>query len=247
MIKSLFAVALLMLGCQQGNVAKQEKPQECCFNQHEVIEIKGKSSRISRESAVKIHVSSMAGRVRGTGSYFTYKGSHIVITAAHLWMRIESRVMKSKAQITGSEDMVIGTLVYIDHDNDIAILEVPELGGRKPAKFNRAKSYAVGEKTTYSGFPGANNLLTFQGEIAGEGYGRDITMFSMAWGGSSGSGVFNEAGEYVGVVSSIMVGRGFAGPQLVGTVVYVAPANLIDLNALESALSAKEATKNDGF
>ena len=245
--KILFAATFVLLGCQQGNVTNQDNPQECCFNQHEVSEIKGKANKISRESAVKIHVYTNAGRVRGTGSYFKYRGRHIVITAAHLWTRGQARVMKSEAEVTGPDDRVMARLVYIDHRNDIAILDTPEMSGRVPAKFKRAANYAIGEKTTYSGFPGANSLLTFQGEIAGDGFGTNITMFSMAWGGSSGSGVFNEAGEYVGVVSSIMVGRGFAGPQLVGTVVYVAPANLIDLNVLDGALSFKESTKNDGF
>jgi len=72
-------------------------------------------------------------------------------------------------------------------------------------------------------------------------------MHSMAWGGSSGSGVFDSSGRFVGVVSSIMVGRSFLGPQLVGSIVYISPANLIDMEYLKQNLRTMEDKKNEGF
>jgi len=69
----------------------------------------------------------------------------------------------------------------------------------------------------------------------------------MAWGGSSGSGVFDVDGRFVGVVSSIMVGRGYFGPQLVGSIVYVAPANLIDIQYLRENLRKAKEKKNARF
>jgi hypothetical protein len=83
--------------------------------------------------------------------------------------------------------------------------------------------------------------------LSGDGFGTDIAMNSFAWGGSSGSGVFDEDGRFVGVVVSIMVGRGWEGPQLVGSVVYIAPANMIDSVYLRQNLDKLEATKNAGF
>jgi hypothetical protein len=72
-------------------------------------------------------------------------------------------------------------------------------------------------------------------------------MHSFAWGGSSGSGVFNMQGRYVGVVVSIMVGRAPNGPQLAGSVVYVAPATLIDRKVLRQNVKLVRKTKNAGF
>ena len=89
--------------------------------------------------------------------------------------------------------------------------------------------------------------MTFEGELAGYVYGTDLAMHSMAWGGSSGSGVFDSDGRFVGVVSSIMVGRGFFGPQLVGTIVYIAPANLIDMRHLKENLKKMKELKNARF
>jgi|GEM_PF-3566808 S1-C subfamily serine protease len=222
--------------------------QECCYMEYKVKgSIEGRANRISRESAVKIHVKGAVGTYRGTGTYFDYKGSHIVITAAHLWAEYPPTALKSEALVTGPSEKVVGKLVYWDPYVDIAIMVVPKMESRSPAKFVRDPNYAVGQSVIYSGFPGANSLLTFRGEVAGDGYGTSIAINSFAWGGSSGSGVFDERGRYVGVVSAIMVGRGFIGPQLVGSVVYVAPANLIDMQLVRQNIRLLGERKNDGF
>jgi len=222
--------------------------QECCFMEYKVKgNVEGRANRISRESAVKIHVKGILGTYRGTGTYFDYKGTHIVITAAHLWADFPPSILQSEALITGPSEKVIGKLVYWDPYVDIAIMVAPKMESRQAAKFVRDPDYAVGQQVVYSGFPGANPLLTFKGEIAGDGYGTSLAINSFAWGGSSGSGVFDERGRYVGVVSAIMVGRGFVGPQLVGSVVYVAPANLIDMQYVRQNIRVLGEKRNDGF
>ncbi len=222
--------------------------QECCYLEYGVKEkVQGKSAKISREAAVVVNVQQRSGRYRGTGTYFKYRGHHIVVTAAHIWAESVPEPLSSAAMISAPHEEVIGKIVYWDKYVDIAILVVPAMASRTPAKFVRDPDYTVGQEVVYSGFPGANSLLTFNGELAGDGYGTDLAMHSMAWGGSSGSGVFDKKGRFVGVVSSIMVGRGFMGPQLVGTVVYVAPANLIDMNYLRQNLDKLEGIKNERF
>jgi S1-C subfamily serine protease len=155
--------------------------------------------------------------------------------------------MLSEAIITSPNERVFGKLIYIDKYTDVAVFAVPALSSRTPARFNRADSYEIGEPAIYSGFPGANSLLTFDGTLSGDGYGTDIAMSSFAWPGSSGSGVFNSKGEFVGVVTSIMVGGGPAGRQLVGSVVYVAPATLIDSAYLQQNLRKIRDGSNAGF
>ena len=261
----LMAVALMATipSCTQGSLSgllgQQETKyapelqdiiddQECCYMEYGVKEaVEGRANKISRESAVVVHVQQTGGRYRGTGSYFKYKGHHIVITAAHIWAESVPTLLKDGALIEAPNEEVVGKLVYWDPYVDIAILRIPSLDTRNAARLVRDPQYAVGETVVYSGFPGQNSLLTFVGELAGDGYGTDLAMHSMAWGGSSGSGVFDIDGRFVGVVSSIMVGRGFFGPQLVGTIVYVAPANLIDMQYLRQNLQRMKEKKNARF
>jgi S1-C subfamily serine protease len=205
------------------------------------------AERVSRNSAVQVRIEYPQASIRGSGTYFKFKGHNIVVTAAHLYALGGATVMKSEAMIVTPQEKVIGKLVYLDIISDIAIFKVPTLDSRKPAKFKRTGSYEIGSDVVYSGFPGANSLLTIPGRLSGEGFGTDIAMHSFAWGGSSGSGVFDDNGKFVGVVVSIMVGRGFMGPQLVGSVVYVAPANLIDTVYLRQNLDRLGVTKNAGF
>jgi hypothetical protein len=229
-------------------VQELKQSQECCYLEYGVKEkVEGKAVKISREAAVVVHVQQASGRYRGTGTYFKYRGHHIVVTAAHIWAESPPQPLSSGAMIESPHEQVIGKMVYWDPYVDIAILVVPALESRNPAKLVRDPEYTVGEDVVYSGFPGANSLLTFEGQLAGDGYGTDLAMHSMAWGGSSGSGVFDSKGRFVGVVSSIMVGRGFMGPQLVGTIVYVAPANLIDMNYLRENIEKLEGKKNERF
>ena len=229
-------------------VQELKESQECCYLEYGVKEkVEGKAAKISRKAAVVVHVQQESGRYRGTGTYFKYKGRHIVVTAAHIWAESAPKPLSSAALVESPHEQVLGKIVYWDPYTDIAVLVVPTLESRTPAKFVRDPDYAVGEDVVYSGFPGANSLLTFEGQLAGDGYGTDLAMHSMAWGGSSGSGVFDSKGRFVGVVSSIMVGRGFFGPQLVGTIVYIAPANLIDMVYLRQNIEKLEGKKNERF
>jgi S1-C subfamily serine protease len=216
-------------------------------NKSQVRDFTTIAARTSRNAAVRVEVNYGPTKIRGSGTYFKYRDGHIVITAAHLYAFGGAKVMESKANFVSPEQEVVGILVYIDEAADIAIFDVPKIPSREPAIFYPAENFPIGQKTYYSGFPGSNNLLTFSGTIAGKGYKSDLAMHSFAWGGSSGSGVFNMQGRYVGVVVSIMVGRAPNGPQLAGSVVYVAPATLIDQKVLKQNVKLVRKMKNAGF
>ena len=201
----------------------------------------------SREAAVRVEVDIGFGLVGGSGTYFKIGKHTVVVTAAHLYTFSPGEVFKDEAIITTPHEKVLGTLVYIDRYVDIAVIKVPTLDSRNAAAFKRVKKYDVGEDVVYSGFPGANNLLTFGGLLIGEGFGTDLAMQSMAWPGSSGSGVFDSRGRFVGVVSAIMVGHGIEGRQLVESVVYVAPASLIDSRQVKANLDKLGRDRNEGF
>ena len=198
----------------------------------------------SREAAVRVEIDLGGASVGGSGAYFKIGKHNVVVTAAHLFMFSPGRVLHDEAIITTPHEKVVGTLVYID---EIVDIKVPTLDSRDAAAFKRVKKYEVGESVVYSGFPGANNLLTFSGTLIGEGFGTDLAMQSVAWGGSSGSGVFDLNGRFVGVLVSIMVGPGIESRQLVESIVYVAPANLIDSAYLKYNLDRVGRDKNEGF
>ncbi len=247
-----FSMMLTVPGCDAKSsemLLSATKEVDYSYLSYKVKDEQAKTyaERISRNSAVQVRIEYTQASIRGSGTYFKYKGHNMVITAAHLYALGGAQVLKSEALIVTPHEKVIGKLVYFDRISDIAIFKVPTLDSRKAAKFKRTPSYEVGSDVVYSGFPGANSLLTIPGKLSGEGFRTDIAMHSFAWGGSSGSGVFDEDGRFVGVVVSIMVGRGFMGPQLVGSVVYVAPANLIDSVYLRQNLDKLEVLKNAGF
>ena len=151
---------------QEAAIQELQQSQECCYLEYGVKEsVEGYAHKISRNAAVMVHVQQSAGRYRGTGTYFKYKGHHIVITAAHIWVENPPKMLSDAALIASPEEKVIGQVVYFDPYTDIAILKIPALESRKPAKLVRDPQYSVGETVVYSGFPGQNSLLTFEGEL----------------------------------------------------------------------------------
>lgn len=256
---TVFCFLFTQMSCQPGSIESLRTPKEAVSsigknsNSHDVGAFRDSNTyesyahRISRQSAVRVQIEYGGMTIYGSGTYVKWKGHAMVVTAAHLFALGGGQVLKDEAIITSPSEKVFGTLVYIDEIVDIAVFSVPVLKSRKANRFNRAESFEIGEQLIYSGFPGPNQLLTFEGEMSGDAYGTDIAMHSFAWPGSSGSGVYNTKGELVGVVVSIMVGGGPAGRQLIGSVVYIAPATLIDSKYLLYNLDKVGNRNNAGF
>ena len=55
------------------------------------------AERVSRNSAVQVRIEYNQASIRGSGTYFKYKGHDIVITAAHLYALGGAQVLKSEA------------------------------------------------------------------------------------------------------------------------------------------------------
>ena len=131
---------------------------------------------------------------------------------------------KTVSLIGQSSDVVKGSVIYRHNKRDIAfILPEKNISSRNPVQFkpiNRRKSQ-IGNKITYTGFPNRHNLLTIRGAIAGYDSEEDVLLIqSFAWMGSSGSGVFDLSGKFIGVVSAIDVGVAYY-PQLIETMVWI--------------------------
>ena len=202
-----------------------------------------KTIQMSKESSVVVW-GTVAGHrvVRGSGTYFAHKGYHIVITAYHVYddPMIQGAMVQSQ-----DGEMVAGTIVYSNRDRDICVLLVPKMRTVKAASLDPIKPAQASEglKVLYTGFPGHHQHtepLTLNGTLAGIGDDHGyIIMQSYAWMGSSGSGVFDERGRYIGVLVALDVERGLWGPELQENIVYVSPIWGINVGELEEMLEGK--------
>ena len=178
----------------------------------------------ARSAAVKVRSLLQGGH--GSGTYMIAHGRRVVVTAAHV-VRNES-VMA----IDGRDgETVVGQVVLIDHAVDIAFIVVPEIETRTAMRYRPQRRYddrLVGTNLTYTGFPSHHDLLTIRGYVSSIEKEHIVTnMFG--WFGSSGSGVFDQHGRYLGIVSGIDVGTmGFGMRIPLESIVWVAPVSKLD-------------------
>ena len=190
----------------------------------------------SRESAVKIRSMSFnlfAGASTMTGTYFIAKDKPYVITANHGIMGPCILLMVSHE----NEDYFCKRYVEIDDVNDYIIMELEEkINNSKPIKIPEdlprgsewKKSYSLLNKIVYTGYPNAIGPLTLRGDVVGYGDNEFIYIFSHAYGGASGSGVFSKEGKYIGYVVAIDVGSTDLGIDVLENIVIVAPSLNVD-------------------
>ncbi len=194
-----------------------------------------KAIKKSRESVVRIV--SLDGRGSGyfstaTGTYFQAYGGYFVITVMH--------AIQGPCELTTivHEDEVYDCKKYIatDLQNDYAIIQIEEILNRTaidifkdlPRHNQWKKSYSLMNRLVYTGYPNTIGPLTISGDVAGFAGLDYIYMLSYAWAGSSGSGVFDQRGKYIGYVVAVDVGQTEFGAQVLQNVVLVAPAFNVD-------------------
>lgn len=193
-----------------------------------------KAIKKSRQSAVQVvSIDPMKGRVSiFSGTYFESAGSYFIITVMH---GIVSDCASTKVV---HQNEIHNCVKYIANDSmaDYAIIQVDKIDSRVPIKIpsdlpkNKQwkSSYSLLNKLVYTGYPNTVGPLTIGGEVAGV-IGTDyIYMISYAWQGSSGSGVFDKNGKYIGYVVAIDMGQTEHGIQILQNVVLVVPAFRVD-------------------
>ena len=178
----------------------------------------------ARSAAVKVRSLLQGGH--GSGTYMIAHGRRVVVTAAHV-VRSES-VMA----IDGRDgETVVGQVVFINHDIDIAFIVVPEMETRTAVRYRPQRRYddrLIGTTLTYTGFPSHHDLLTIRGYVSAIEK-EHIVANMFGWFGSSGSGVFDQQGRYLGIVSGIDVGTlGFGQRIPLESIVWVAPVSKLD-------------------
>jgi len=193
----------------------------------------------SRDSAVLVkstNIGFWSGTATMTGTYFISNDKHYVITVHHgihgpCWL---VRV------IHGDESYKCKEFVAMDEANDYVIMEMETpLHNRQPLKMPQdlphgpewKPSYSILNRIIYTGYPNAVGPLTLGGDVVG--YGDEyVYIFSHAYGGASGSGVFTHDGKYIGYIVAIDVGSTEFGPDVLENLVIVAPAFNVDWGVL---------------
>ena len=137
----------------------------------------------------------------GSGNYFKIGQHKFILTAAH---NLEGA--HKLAVIDGSFYVYLHAVI-VDPTLDLAIL-VPE----KDLKDTKAVKYLLleeknilGEEVIYAGYPADSSKSIFRGTVSSEMFS-SFMMQSFALPGSSGSVVFDNKGQIVGVVSAIKMG-----------------------------------------
>ena len=190
----------------------------------------------TRQAAVKVRSLLYGGH--GSGTYMVAYGRRVVATAAHV-VRSESTML-----IEGRDgEVVIGKVVFVSHDVDLAFMVVPEIESRTAVRYRPESKYderLVGKSLTYTGFPSHHDLLTIRGYIAAL-ENNMIVSNMFGWFGSSGSGVFDQSGRYLGCVSGLDVGRFGGGARIpLEDIVWVAPISQIDQELLKLRILASD-------
>jgi hypothetical protein len=191
----------------------------------------------SRQSAVLVESSNLgfwSGSSTMTGTYFMAEGHHYVITAYHgvhgpCWLLYVSH---------DSEKQRCNRYVEMNEMHDYILIELSgPLSNRVPIRIpgdlprgqEWRASYSILTNIIYTGYPNTIGPLTLKGDVVGYGDDEYLYVFSHAYGGSSGSGVFTRDGKYIGYVVAIDVGTtDIGGIDTLENIVLVAPAFNVD-------------------
>lgn len=184
-----------------------------------------------REAAVRVVVPFTGGH--GSGSYVKYKDVHLVITAQH----VTDGPIGSTYLLVHKEETHIGTLVYSDPQNDIAVLFVQNAFKTiEPMKYNPLDKIAdVGTEIYYSGFPSHHKLMSFTGRVAGyentdgSSPGKEIILQTYGWFGCSGSIIYDKKGRQVGVLYGVDVEH-WPYSQVQENLIWVAPITRLNID-----------------
>jgi hypothetical protein len=173
-----------------------------------------------------------------TGTYFKHLEQHYVLTVQHGLMAPSCKLIQ--IEVDGVLHECTNVIAYDVH-TDYAILAVEKIPNRVPLNFprdfvrgNRAWQNSAATLTSmiYTGYPNTIGPVTLSGRVMGMSADELIYFNSYAWSGSSGSGVFNMKGKFVGYIVAIDVGQTEYGYDVLENVILVVPNYKIDWTVL---------------
>lgn len=168
-----------------------------------------------------------------SATYFVANDTPYIITTAHgILGPCFLMVVSHEEETIGCSDYMI-----VDREADYAIIKIEDkFFNRTPIKIPEdlplgrewKKSYSILSKIIYTGYPNMVGPLTLKGDVVGYADGELVYIFSHAYSGSSGSGVFSTDGKYIGMIMAIDVGQNELGVDVLENIVIVTPSFKID-------------------
>tara|TARA_R100001510_G_C7613804_1_gene176544 strand:- start:142 stop:876 length:735 start_codon:yes stop_codon:yes gene_type:complete len=167
-----------------------------------------------------------------SGTYFTYDNRFYVLSSAHGVLTECTGLMA----FHNKNSVPCIKIIKLDKETDYVIFEVEEMKDRIPIKVPAAlarwkKSYNLLDKTYYTGYPNSIGPTTWTGNISGF-TGDYLIVQTYAWSGASGSGVFDERGELIGIIMALDVGTTDFGYQVLNSFVIVVPVWQMDFGSV---------------
>ena len=228
--------------CVSGAYASDETPVaslDPTMNTEPVSSTMSAVEQKVRDAAVRV-VSSRGGH--GSGSLVKYKGLTLLFTANH----VADGMLGSVYYAMNGSETRMGVLIYADPAHDISIIYmVEEFYSVRPLKYSpRRELIDVGSEITYSGYPSSHKLMTFRGRVAGyeilPDAGLQVLLHTHGWFGCSGSMVYDENGDIVGILWGVDVERR-PNLQVIGNLVWIQPIQILDIDhALEALCRSGE-------
>lgn len=179
--------------------------------------------RENNQSIAIIAAFDKKGTLYSHGSGFVLNSDGAVVTSYHVIRNAADIRIKAGDKVYG-----IAGIIHADAENDIAILKA-EGSGLKPVRLGNLDSASSGEKVYVIANPRGEGLVLSEGilteirEVAGKGRMLQITAPFAE--GYSGSPVFNERGEVIGIATFIV--KGSQDPESSRNLNFAVPVDMV--------------------
>lgn len=236
-IISFFAVLTFLSVHQQLEISSIEEIQSSDNVTESIGFHKSRVVKSSRNSVVNVMSMADTGYISSSsGTYFTKNGKHYIITVSH-GVYDECSSIRILTNLNMYECV---NIALIDRQIDYAIIEVEEIPEktaiRLPKNYPKPQEWknelSIMNEVFYTGYPNGIGPLTIDGKIIGHDLNENLFVHSFAWPGSSGSGVFSESGNLIGIIAAISIGTTEFGVDVLEDIVIVIPLYKINWDVL---------------
>jgi len=197
-----------------------------------------KAVKKSRESAVRVisidgasgHVSTFSGTyVKSYGSYFIVTVAHGMAGPCEFTKVVYAQELYDCIKIIEKNDKLDYAVIQVEPIPTRVAVRMPK---DLPRNQQWKHAFSLHNRVIYTGYPNNIGPLSIGGYVSGANGTNFIYLDSYAWEGSSGSGVFDSKGRFIGYVIAIDVGATEFGVQVLNNVVLVVPSFKIDWTKL---------------
>ena len=221
---------------------------------HEIAESISKNLSHERSQTVRKSINSsvrvlsadddIGGISTSSGTYLKIKDAYYILTVAHGIIGN----CETTAFVTNKALHHCKNIIHLNNITDYAIIEVEEIEEREAVKYPEdvpsgrlwKEAMSIMSVVYYTGYPNSMGPFTIDGKIIGYNDNDFIYLKSYAWAGSSGSGVFNENGKFIGYVLAINVGQTEYGYNVIEDVIVVVPLFKVDWEMIINKINNRE-------